>query len=33
MGRCQGFFCGAEVTRLLDDALRSRHGTAAGDAS
>jgi glycerol-3-phosphate dehydrogenase len=33
MGRCQGFFCGAEVTRLLDDALGSRHGTATGDTS
>jgi glycerol-3-phosphate dehydrogenase len=23
MGRCQGFYCGAEVTRLLDDHLRA----------
>jgi glycerol-3-phosphate dehydrogenase len=25
MGRCQGFFCGAEVTRLLDEHLASAH--------
>jgi glycerol-3-phosphate dehydrogenase len=28
MGRCQGFYCGAEVTRLLDESLA--HGTDAG---
>jgi glycerol-3-phosphate dehydrogenase len=33
MGRCQGFYCGAEVTGLLDDALRQRHGATAGGAS
>jgi glycerol-3-phosphate dehydrogenase len=24
MGRCQGFFCGAEVSRLLDESLDAR---------
>ena len=33
MGRCQGFFCGAEVTRLLDDGLRARDDAATGGAS
>ena len=23
MGRCQGFYCGAEVTRLLDEHVRT----------
>jgi len=27
MGRCQGFYCGAEVTRLLDDSLARRTDT------
>jgi glycerol-3-phosphate dehydrogenase len=31
MGRCQGFYCGAEVTQLLDDSLA--HSTDAGHAS
>jgi len=29
MGRCQGFFCGAEVTRLLDEHLSSRRASGA----
>jgi glycerol-3-phosphate dehydrogenase len=33
MGRCQGFFCGAEVTRLLDDGLRARDDAATGGVS
>jgi glycerol-3-phosphate dehydrogenase len=28
MGRCQGFYCGAEVTRLLEDDLAPRTSTA-----
>jgi hypothetical protein len=26
-GRCQGFFCGAEVQRRLDEAVHPRSGT------
>jgi glycerol-3-phosphate dehydrogenase len=33
MGRCQGFFCGAEVTRLLEDGLQARRDAATGGAS
>jgi glycerol-3-phosphate dehydrogenase len=33
MGRCQGFYCGAEVTRLLDDSLRARRDATTGGAS
>ncbi len=33
MGRCQGFFCGAEVTRLLEDGLTTRRDASRGGAS
>jgi glycerol-3-phosphate dehydrogenase len=33
MGRCQGFYCGAEVSRLLDEGLQVRSDAVAGGAS